>query len=110
MTYYLSNAFSLQMLSGRSTLSVEDYSVEQVRKLLGGSFHSIVGHQDTARLFSNILGVDVHHNRESVVLKASDILIVGQIIGGRLPEGTTELPAGVEIRWVVVSIVSIPSE
>jgi hypothetical protein len=63
---------------------------------------SVVGHADTAAVFSSVLGRVVAHNRETVKLAPDDILLVGQYIGPRLPEGATALPEGATIEWWIV--------
>lgn len=94
---YLGNAFSLQMLQETpATLKVQEVSKEEV---FGSNFVSVVGHQDTA----NILGVKM--NRVSVTLKKGDVLYVAQLMGGRLPEGATQLPEGFEFKYLKVEIV-----
>lgn len=65
---------------------------------------SVVGHADTAAVMSAQLGVDVAHNRASAHLQPGDIVFVAQLTGGRLPEGTTELPEGVTLVWRRVEI------
>ena len=67
---------------------------------------SIVGHNDIAVIMSGILGQEIVCNRESVILNSEDILIVGQYVGGRLPEGTKTLPENSEIKWFCVSELS----
>lgn len=68
----------------------------------GAEIVSAVGHADTAAIFAAQLGREVAPNRVSVKLAAGDILVVGQYVGPRLPEGTTELPEGARIEWWVV--------
>ena len=63
---------------------------------------SAVGHADTAALFSAQLGREIPANRISVKLSPEDILVVGQYVGPRLPEGATGLPEGAKIEWWVV--------
>ena len=76
---------------------------------------SAVGHADTAAVFSKELGEDVEFNRISlkfgeefnrISLKfgESDVLLVGQLTGPRLPEGSTTLPEGATISWLAVYI------
>lgn len=99
---YLANAFSLQMLDADScTVRVETLAPEAVSAALnqGEPWQSVVGHADTAAVFSAALAEDVAHNRANVTLRPGDVLLVGQITGGRLPEGATTLPEGVRIVW-----------
>jgi len=59
-----------------------------------------VGHDQTAKLANKQLGQNVvEYSRVSVQLEPGDDLVLCQYIGPRLPEGTTELPSGAEIRW-----------
>ena len=99
---YLSNAFSLSMLEETVTITVEPFDPSVISKL--GAVKSVVGHESTATIFTQLLGVEVEVNRVNLKLKEGDLLIVGQYIGPRLPEGATELPEGAKIVWKAVSI------
>lgn len=104
------NALSANMLA----LSCDAYTMNvritqitpmEVRStLLREGVESAVGHADTAAVFSSVLGLDISFNRETVSLKAGDQAIVGQYSGPRLPEGTTILPEGATIKWLLVSV------
>ena len=59
----------------------------------------MIGHEDLA----NILGV--RYTRENIKLNKDDVCFVAQVWGGRLPEGPTELPEGVELRFYCVKII-----
>jgi hypothetical protein len=100
---FLGNAFSLQMLdlSKARTVDVVPVTAEDVAST---QFVSVVGHQDTANVLTTLLGVEVPFNRASVRLEDGDILFVAQVTGGRLPEGCTELPAGVTLTFLKVSL------
>lgn len=104
---YLANAFSLNMLDRlllRSPVIVP-LEFESVKdSLQHESFTSVVGHPDTAALFSALLEIPVTCNRATVRLKRGDILIVGQYTGPRLQEGATALPDGASIEWWQVSM------
>lgn len=106
MSIYLSNAFSLSMIAnlGHCKLNVTSNICNYQQMVEELNPTSIVGHQDTANLFSNLLEIDVPMNRVSVTLKKGDILIVGQYTGPRLPEGTSVLPEGASINWMCVEI------
>ena len=93
MTKFLGNAFSLQMLESNATISVKE-----VKEVDLSEFTSVVGHEDTAK----VLGVDF--NRASVTLKKGDQLLVAQLVGGRLPEGSTTLPNGFKFKFLLVEI------
>ncbi len=90
---YLGNAFSLQMLSEFPA----ETCVETISEIPTDCV-SVVGHQDLA----NILGVSM--NRQSITLKSGDTMIVAQVMGGRLPEGSTTLPEGVTIQLLKVTV------
>ena len=67
-------------------------------------YTSVIGHADTAAVVGNLLGKEVAFNRVSVSLQHGDILYVAQVVGGRLPEGSTTLPDGFSIKFVKVTI------
>lgn len=102
---FVCNAFSLQMLPLDRAMAVEiaPVSLEEAREISKGAV-SAVGHADTAAVFQDQLGCPVPMNRISVRLEPGDSVLVGQLVGGRLPEGATQLPDGFAIRWLVVSI------
>jgi len=120
----VANAFALSMLDpevqrhghycgARTPAPCGDGSARAAREFLekwetprgdepAASVRSIVGHADTARVFGALLGRDIAPNRESIKLQSSQprqILLVGQYVGPRLPEGATELPEGASIFW-----------
>ena len=117
---YLSNAFSLQMLQDfPCNVCIEEVSQNEAMPLTlvqepscdeGGvqcgwgdyrsewAFISAIGHQDTA----NVLGVPM--NRINVCLEKGDVLFVAQLQGGRLPEGSTELPEGFSFKFFKVTL------
>jgi hypothetical protein len=86
---WLCNAFSLQMLPEFPAT----VKFEEVESLPEG-LESAVGHADTAA----VLGVEVR--RVHVTLKAGETFYVAQLVGGRLPEGSTELPEGFSFRFL----------
>ena len=110
--FYITNAFSLNMIEesldyGEIVFAVVEDPVDFVRETearLGGKAVSAVGHADTAAIFTGILGTEVPAARTSVILTPSDVLLVGQYKGPRLPEGSTELPAGSKITWYHVAL------
>jgi len=88
LTKYLTAAFSLSMLPSEPlmTLTVEEISVERAREELKNGFASAVGHPDTAKLLSELLGMEVQANRIAIKLNHGDSVIVFQLMT-RLPEG-----------------------
>ena len=107
MSIILSNAFSLQMLDlqTKSNIEIVPMELKEVQQVLKNGFVSAVGHQDTATVLTDMLKVDVEYNRINVNLNSNDVLIVAQITGGRLPEGTTSLPLGFTLKFVKIRIV-----
>jgi hypothetical protein len=87
---YLSNSFSLGMLSPTSpeglTLRVRPVSLEEVKSLLREGFISAVGHQGTADVIASLTGVEVPVNRVAIKLATGDRLVVLQL-QVRLEEG-----------------------
>jgi hypothetical protein len=89
---YLSNAFSLNMLNLNPEiptpvrLFVRPIDLKRVKSLFELGFESAVGHQSTAEILSNLLGIEVPANRTAIKLQLGDILIVFQL-GVRLAEG-----------------------
>lgn len=109
---YLLNAFSANMLADfPASVAFTEISAADARLALacieaeGDSWESAVGHADTARVFESVLrDVVVPCNRVSLTLRAGDSAILGQYSGPRLPEGAKELPAGAEIKWLLVRV------
>lgn len=103
---YIANAFSLQMLPDGLQIWVTPVTPESVADRCSDTpWSSIVGHADTAAVISRQLGFEVPHNRVSIELKPGDVLYVGQLTGGRLPEGASELPPeGFSLAWRKVEI------
>lgn len=104
---YLANSFSLQMLNldELNVLETTPLSLQETKELLSSGFISAVGHQDTAAVLTTTLGIDVPMNRVNISLSTSDILIVAQLTGGRLPEGSTTLPEGFAFKFVKVKLI-----
>ena len=109
MSVVVANAFSLNMLAmevGITNLQICPASPDVIRQEIEeeGGFTSIVGHADTAAVFSGLLGLDVPCNRATFQLEEGVTLFVGQYKGPRLPEGATTLPEGAKVEWAMVVI------
>lgn len=89
---FLLNAFSLQMVETPCSIKFTE-----VNSLPEG-LTSAIGHQDTA----NVLGVPM--NRMNVHLSKGDVAFVAQLMGGRLPEGSTSLPEGFHFKFIKVEV------
>ena len=112
MKIYLANAFSLQMIQNDAAMiSVSKVSVEHVKVYLFDRWAAVVsaiGHADTARIVGRLLKAEwLPANRINVTIQPGDLLIVAQVTGGRLPEGSTELPDGVAIQFYFVRLESV---
>ena len=97
---YLGNAFSLQMVADNAIIAKVEVSPEEIPT----EAVSIIGHADTAAVVSTILGRDVPCNRASVILSDEDVLYVAQVVGGRLPEGATTIPDGMELKFYRITV------
>jgi len=106
MTVYLSNAFSLSMITPPTTVKVVEASIEDVKNILARGFTSAVGHEATAQVITTQLSIPVSANRVSIKLQDGDILIVFQILT-RLPEGKILTEAEmrqVPSKWYIVTL------
>jgi hypothetical protein len=92
MATFLLNAFSIQMIDTPCNVSFSDVDT------LPSGLVSAIGHQDTA----NVLGVPM--NRVNVHLNKGDVAYVAQLVGGRLPEGSTTLPDGFTFKFIKVVV------
>jgi len=106
MTVYISNAFSLSMITPPTTLTVVEASAEDVKNILNQGFVSAIGHEATAKIITTQLGVNVPVNRVSISLKRGDTLLVYQLLK-RLEEGkvlTEQEMMQVPAKWYVVTL------
>lgn len=100
---FLTSSFSLQMIHHYPTsLDINEVEKEDFIRELKHGFYCAVGHKPTAQLLTKLLNMPVPFNRVPVALSEGDKLFVAQYVGGRLPEGVTELPPGAEIRYLEV--------
>ena len=87
---YLANAFSLNMLGTKAKVKIriEKITAEEVKNIIQfhGKFQSAIGHLSTANVLSELLGIEVPHNRTEIKLEKGDVLIVFQV-KARLEEG-----------------------
>lgn len=107
---YICNAFSLNMISqdvSTAYLRVRRVSQETARRrLTDAGFVSAVGHEGTAQVLSQRLGMDIPAQRISITLREGQSVIVAQI-AGRLPEGTVlsaEQVAGLSVAYYEVTV------
>ncbi len=102
MKNYIVNSFSFNMVE------VQDFMLVRAEKIscsdIPKDVVSAIGHADTARVVSGILGFEVACNRMQVSLKPGDILYLAQYKGPRLPEGATTLPEGATLEFLRVQL------
>lgn len=101
---YLANAFSLQMLEKfPCTPTIEECDkneiVEHKDELV-----SAIGHTDLAVVLTDDLDFYIATNRCNVKMKSGDTLYVAQLMGGRLPEGSTTLPEGFNLKYFKIRV------
>lgn len=101
MKRFLTNAFSIQMLQKGGLVRFEEIDATDIPS----DVTSAVGHADTAAVLTNMLGFPVPMNRAFVTLEPDTEIYVAQLIGGRLPEGSTTLPEGYRFRFYRVTMV-----
>ena len=101
MKKFLTNAFSIQMLQNGGVVRFEEIALEDIP----ADVVSAIGHADTAAVLTNMLGFEVPVNRTSVTLDTETELFVAQLVGGRLPEGSTTLPEGFKFKFFRVTII-----
>jgi len=104
----ITNAISLNMLPPDCTsggIIFRHVGLSEAQRLVreADTVVSAIGHADTARLVEQQLGVELPPDRRSVVL-GNEYILVAQYTGPRLPEGTTELPAGARIEFFAVRL------
>ncbi|MBI3892772.1 MAG: DUF1874 domain-containing protein [Candidatus Wallbacteria bacterium] len=100
----LLNAFSFNMLERfPASLRAREATLAEAREI-APMLTSAVGHTETAAIFSTLLEVPVAVSRESVELMHGEEVLIGQYRGPRLPEGSTRLPEGATIQWLIVQV------
>jgi hypothetical protein len=111
---YLANAFSLGMLTTRkTTLYVEEVDEATAVNVIAtmkskGELISAVGHESTAKILTEICGVEIESNRIPIKLQPKDVVIIFQLID-RLPEGkilTSDEIRALKYKFYLVKVVS----
>ena len=100
---YVTNSFSINMLDRKNQhIHFIPCSLESAMAHLDSeNVVSAIGHPDTARIVSSILGIDLPASRINVKMGNNDMVLVAQYAGPRLPEGAKELPEGATIEfWI----------
>ena len=113
---YVTNALPGSVLAGADVLKFIKLTAAQAAEIIDGplQWESAVGHADTAALFSAQLGREIGFNRISIDkdffartidrrVPFNHQILAGVYSGPRLPEGSTTLPEGASIQWVLVT-------
>jgi hypothetical protein len=88
----------------QAKIKLRRISVEEAKEVLADGFVSAVGHEATAKLLSQLLGIQVPMERRTIFLKPGDRAI-HFFLKSRLPEGvvlTEEQLKGLDF-WLVLS-------
>jgi len=113
MAVYLANAFSLGMLTGKKAILYveevdEDTAVNVITTMKSrGELTSAVGHESTAKILSEICGVEIECNRIPIKLQLKDAVIVFQLLT-RLEEGkvlTQDELSNIKYKFYLVRVV-----
>ena len=91
--------------TGSGRVVMQRITPDEFRALaVGSDAQSAVGHEDTARILTEMVGLPVAFNRQSVPPfgDGCDELLCGLYTGPRLPEGATSLPEGGKLDLVRV--------
>jgi len=84
---YVLNTLVMPCSADRFVLQAEKVSLETARNWIkAGDFISAVGHESTAKLLSNLLGVEISANRIFVDMEIWDEALAIQLLE-RIPEG-----------------------
>lgn len=110
---YLLNSFSAQMLMPSIEADGDGAAAVTFRRLddaaarawlAAGPWESRVGHESTAAIIVERLGVAVEVNRVGSLLRPGDTALIAQYVGPRLAEGATSLPTEARIEWLVCEV------
>lgn len=104
------NAFSIQMLPnvGSANIRITDVTEEALSgAYINKHLESFLGHEDSARIISQQLRKELPVNRTQSTLAKGEQALVAQYIGPRLPEGSTTLPEGAQIKYFLVEVTEL---
>ena len=83
-------------------LKFRPISIAQAKRAVSSTNKQLVyaiGHQDISSIVCSHLGIDYEVNRCTIKFDKKDHMIIAQYSGERLPEGSTQLPAGAQIKY-----------
>jgi hypothetical protein len=82
----LVNGISPTMFPTPSSLLLKKIDLDTVKEILGNGFVSAIGHQSTAEILTQLIGIQVQVNRVNVKTEYGDVLVVFSL-KSRPPEG-----------------------
>ena len=107
--FYIGNAFSLNMVDVEGSCSWRRSSLHELEYFV--QLHDVrncIGHAVTDAIFrreAHMQGTWIDKGeRASVQLSKDDLLFVVQYKGPRLEEGTTKLPEGASLEYLVLAV------
>jgi len=99
----LTNALSINMIArDLELLHIMEIEPKDVPK----DIECAIGHIDTAKVVGDVLGQDLTARRVNIEIDDDSFIYVAQYRGPRLPEGTTKLPEGAEIKFYRVTTIT----
>lgn len=112
MKSYISNAFSMNMISDElddfdlivTTVDRSDLTHDYADFVENASF--CINNQATCDLFTVVTGIKAVANRADIKLAIGDTILVFQYNGTRLEEGLTKIPEGGKLRMFLVEVSS----
>lgn len=101
---YLANALSISVLG----LKKMDFLLLRMKPIqpaqIPNDVKSCIGHEEIAKIASQILGFQVKASQIDINLGADDRLFVAQYNGTTIPDDATKLPDGASMKFFEVSI------
>ena len=118
---YITSTFTPSMVAGHllaTGVSVDiepvhwQHVVRAIEELIGDapdrdallSAVSAVPTADMASLLTDLLGISICHNRQSLRLSVGDTVYMASLSTGKLPMGTSTLPAGTRVQWLRITV------
>lgn len=104
----VANAFSINMLNQfPCDVRFQEINKDECLSIIqqhNYELDSYIGHEDTANVLSTELNINIPAKRQSLIINKNEQILIIQLIGGRLPEGTTKLPENFKFKYFVVQI------
>lgn len=108
---YISNAFASSFLTEDALAVIRHICLDEAKEFASSaSACSIVGHESTAQIYSQVLDVSIPQKRETITAKIGDQFLVGVFRGQRPAEGqilTEQELTNMELEWQLITIVDI---